>query len=124
MEKITVSRTVFIDVSPDSDARKAGEAKRVKVELVFRDYSPEDFVDRLTASNSPRVMVQAALRRLAQIPDTFRYEVPKVGTRAAAGISPTQALESLVGAARAAAFITKFGSAEAAIEALRELMEA
>lgn len=119
-----MERVIYIDVSPDADSRKAGEAKRVKVTLVFRDYSTEDFIDRLTSSNSPRVMVQAALRRLKEIPDTFRYEVPKVGTRTAAGMSPTQALESLVGTERAAAFITKFGSAEAAIEALRELMEA
>ena len=76
------TRVEYIGVSSDEEAKLAGEAKQVKVTFVFKNFTPDDLVDRLIVSNSPRVSVQAALRKLEVMPKEYTYNVTKAGARA------------------------------------------
>ena len=107
-------------VSSDEDERKDKAGTKVNVTFVFADWTAEELVNRLLISNSPRVAVQAILRKMKVIPSTYEYVVPKPGTRA--GVNFEAKLIALIGKEKAAVIIDKYGSTEAAIKALAELI--
>ena len=78
----TFTRVEWISVSSDNEAKLAGEAKKVKVTFVYKDFSPDDLVDRLQVSNSPKVSVQSILRKMEKVPSEYTYNVTKAGARA------------------------------------------
>lgn len=82
MDKNTYTRIDWISVAFDEEAKKNGEAVKVKVTFVYKDFTIDDLLDRLTVSNSPKVSVQAVLRKMKEIPKEYTYNVPKAGTRA------------------------------------------
>jgi len=69
-------------VSQCEEDRKNGHVKHVHVTYRFVDWSEEDYIARMFMSNSIRVAVQAKLRAMKEIPDSYVYIVPKSGTRA------------------------------------------
>lgn len=85
-EKNTYTRVDWISVASDEEAKKNGEAVKVKVTFVYKDFTTDDLLDRLTVSNSPKVSVQAVLRKMKEIPKEYTYNVPKAGTRAEVSI--------------------------------------
>jgi flagellar hook-associated protein FlgK len=122
-EKYTIKMTDTFTVSSDEDERKDKQGTAVTVTFVFTDWTAQDFADRLMVSNSPRVAVQAILRKMKIIPTTYTYIVPKAGTRSGVRtVNYEAALVAAMGAEKAKVLINKFGSAEAAIKALESIM--
>ena len=120
MERYTFKLTESITVSSDMDSREAKEGTNVAVTFVFNEWTAEELANRLIVSNSPRVSVQATLRKMKVIPRTYTYIVPKPGTRAT--MDWETKLIALVGEDKATRLIEKFGSAEDAIKAMAELL--
>ena len=112
-----------ITVSDDEDTRKEKLGKRVTVTFVYKEWTAQDLANRLMVSNSPRVAVQAILRKMKQIPDTYEYIVPKVGFRSAQPVDWFKQLALLVGQERALELSNEFGSAEDAIKAMSEMLK-
>lgn len=122
-KKYTIRMTETFVVSSDLETRQEKQGTEVSVTFVFTDWTAQDFADRLMVSNSPRVAVQAILRKMKVIPSTYTYVVPKAGTRSGVRtINYEAALVTAIGAEKAKVLINKFGSAEAAIKALESIM--
>lgn len=79
-----IEREVYLSLSDDEEAKRAGESKQMKVKFILdAGWTVNDLVDRLlTITTSPRVAFQNANRGKTYIPS--EYIVPKVGMRAAA----------------------------------------
>jgi hypothetical protein len=88
----TMTRTDTLRVSADEDTRKAKEGVDVEVTFVYIDWTEDDYLNKLNVSSSPKVAVAQVLRKLKTIPDTYRYVVPKAGTKASA--DPFKAIEN------------------------------
>ena len=122
-KKYTIKMTDTCVVSSDLETRQDKQGTEVNVTYVFTDWTAQDFADRLMVSNSPRVAVQAILRKMKVIPSTYTYIVPKAGTRSGVRtINYEAALVAAIGEEKAKVLINKFGSAEAAIKALESIM--
>lgn len=124
-QKYTIKMVETFIVSGDLETRQDKQGTEVTVTFLFTDWTAQDFVERLMVSNSPRVAVQAILRKLKTIPSTYTYNVPKAGTRST-GPRPVdydKALVQAVGAEKAKVLVDKFGSAENAIKALEQLLK-
>lgn len=122
-EKYTIKMTDTCVVSSDLETRQDKQGTEVAVTYVFTEWTAQDFADRLMVSNSPRVAVQAILRKMKVIPTTYTYIVPKAGTRSGVRtVNYEAALVAAMGTEKAKVLIEKFGSAEAAIKALESIM--
>lgn len=124
-QKYTIKMVETFVVSSDLETRKEEAGTEVTVTFEFQDWTAQDFVDRLMISNSPRVAVQAILRKKKSTPSTYTYIVPKAGARST-GPRPVgygKALVQAVGAEKAKVLMDKFGSAEGAIKALEQLLK-
>jgi hypothetical protein len=120
--KHTIKMTDTFVVSSDLETRQDKQGTEVTVTFLFNEWTAQDFADRLMVSNSPRVAVQAILRKMKVIPRTYEYIVPKAGTRSATRpVNYEAALIAAIGAEKAKVLIDRFGSAEAAIKALESI---
>lgn len=90
METYSYTFEETIVVSSTIEDRQAKQGTEVAVKFVFTNWTANEFALRLMSSNSPKVSVQAVLRKMAVIPSTYTYNVPKPGTRAVA--DPAQTL--------------------------------
>ena len=79
-----VKREVVVGVSSDEESRQAKDTTNVTVVMEFgADWTVGDLIDRLLSSNSPKVSVQAVLRKMKSPPKRFDWKVNKSGTRTA-----------------------------------------
>lgn len=79
-----VKRSVAIGVSSDEESRKEKDTTQCSVTMVFdTTWTISDLIDRLMSSNSPKVSVQAVLRKKDICPKTFTWNVNKSGARSA-----------------------------------------
>ena len=90
MEKYTFTFEEEIVVSSTIEDRQAKQGTSVTVKFLFTDWTANELALRLMSSNSPKVSVQAILRKMKDIPSRYEYNVPKPGTRAVA--DPAQTL--------------------------------
>lgn len=110
MENITMTLQDTVRVSVDQESRDAKEGKDVLVTFKFENWTAKELCEKLAySSNSPKVAVQALLRKMKSVPETYTYIVPKQGARTV--VDPLTAL------------INKFGSVEAAIEELKKMQK-
>lgn len=85
-----------------------GDAVATELTINFTGLSQEDILE--VATRAAVVSWQSNARRMKIIPKTAEYMVPKPGTRSSGALTP----ESLV---------QRYGSVDAAIEALKALMK-
>ena len=79
-----VKRSVAVGVSSDEESRKEKDTTQCSVTMVFdTTWTIGDLFDRLMSSNSPKVSVQAVLRKKKDCPKTFTWNVNKSGAKSA-----------------------------------------
>jgi len=85
-----------------------GDAFATNLTIDFTGLSNEDIME--VAAQAAVVKWQSNARRMKEIPSSATYVVPKPGTRSSAPITPD-------------ALVARFGSIDAAIEALKKLQK-
>ena len=85
------------------------DAKQTELTIDFSGLTPEDIME--VAAQAAVVKWQGNARRGKEIPATATYTVPKPGTRGTVVVATPEAL------------VAKYGSVDAAIEALKSLMK-
>lgn len=112
----SVKRTLSTKIDKDS------KAVLTQVTYDLKGLSVEDLLQY--AYSRMDVKVQDKWRRDGVIPTVFVWAVPAYGGRSATQIDHNAALVKALGPEKAAKMIAKFGSAEAACQALQALLEA
>lgn len=121
MEQYSFRIQDTITVSRDEEDRKDKRTYEVTVTYIFKGFTAEELAYRCLQSNSARVEVQTVLRKMAVIPKTFEFVVKKSGTRS--GRSLRDKAVGLLGEAKVNMLEEKFGSIEAAMSMLGNLLE-
>jgi hypothetical protein len=99
------------------------DAVRTELTLDMSGVTAEELVEY--AIDALIIKFQASIRRKkdANVPTKATYRVPKPGTRATATLSPFDMLVKQFGMDRANWAVAKFGTAEAAVEALQKVLD-
>lgn len=110
-------------ISKDKDAREAGAGTKATIEMVIpTSWKLGDIIERLSASNSPKVAVASEYRGTT-VPSRFRWTINKKGEkRARKPISKEAHLRAAFGDARFEALLAKFGTPERIFEAVSSLL--
>lgn len=98
-----------------------GDAIQTTLTLDFSGLSIDDIYE--VAAKAAVVTWQSNARSKKSIPTVAEYKVPKPGTRSVATLDHAAALVKAIGADMAYKAMQKFGSAEAACEALKALVD-
>ena len=118
-QKYSFRMTNSITISDDEETRKSKSGTVCEVTYVYDNWTAQELANRLMVSNSPRVAVQALLRKMSPIPSTYTYHVPKAGQRAQVDLKSR--LISIFGIDEYALLEEQFGSAEEIVAGLKML---
>ena len=106
------------------DTRIRAGAAQVRTELTVDASSLSEAGMVAYMVDAAVIKWQAAMRRAGNIPTTATFVVPEPGTRTGGfAVTPLKALVTTFGQERADKMVAKFGSPEAACEAMRALMD-